>query len=881
MSDPQAVMPFRDPGPDHRMAAFWFWHRIPTRSETCHQLADMKAKGVARIMIQARPALPLAQYLSPAYLEAYRHAAAEIRRLGLRMTIYDEYGWMSGHGGGRTVAGGDHLRERHLFWSSAAAGAGQTELTISGIGSGLVDFLGATGRHWIYEGGQARWGDWRPVLAALHPGVRLDCPVVIEPAGPDACRIRVVHGGQVRPGQQITVFAAARCLNSRLINYLLPEAAARFAETSYAPLLAAAEGAADGFFFDHPYAGFHGWRERGGNLRNSLLWDESLLRGQPPDAITFLSLLAEVAPDSGARRAAFLETYGDCLNEGFFGTLSRWTAARGLGLTGHELLPHVGAWGLQQGLPDFDARVMPGLDHFGLDRFRNTTAVDSADYAPQLSARMGDSIARANGRSRCMVEQYSTGRPDGAPGLAGQWGLTPGTFRAQALRTVIFGARQIVLHALNVTDGQPGDGLLSARFDFPPAFNFLPWWEDCADLFAEIARLSAFLEAGEPVADILLLYPLETLRVAGPQADCGHHFGWWAEALSRAGIGYRIIDERQLPEALAGVTGGRCLVLPAVAVLRNAQSGRVIARFRAAGGQVLASGGWPVRAGRGDDWPVALDGPVVRDRQGIQALVAGLPRPTVAVPEGCGPVWSALHRLPGGSWSVALFNDGEVPVPVAICPPAPGLSWESWDAACGEVGPVPGGPDAAGRLKVLLPAQGLSCLRGHPGLAPAFPPPRAVAGLRRGRLPAPVVLEAGWQLQIGAGAPRAIDVTRGWETQGHPRFSGTGIYRIEVTPPALPDGAGWELHLPGLHEVATLWRNGVCIGRSLAGAHRFGLPALAGVWRMALHVRNSGANHYYAATPYWDGVPRASGLTRPPVLIPVPRGARPHTPGVA
>jgi len=467
---------FRKPGPDFRPAVFWFWHRIPSASEIRRQLADIREKGVGAVMIQARRALPLEAYLSPAYMDAYRDAAAEAQRLGLRVTIYDEYGWMSGHGGGRTVNGADHLRERHLFWTSGVVQGTRTELTISNIHSPFLDFLGEAGRTWCYEDGVPRWADWQIVLAVSHPetaiaaesAVRpLTGTINIEQTGDAACRIVIEHDGAVPAGSAVTVFASARCLTSRLINYLLPEAAQRFADTVYAPLLDAAGGAADGFFFDHPYAGFHVWDEHHGNLGNSLLWDAA----DPADAMQLLSLLRDVGPHTAALRAGFFEAYGRRLHDAFFGTLSRWAAERGVGFTGHELLTHVGAWGLHAGLKGFDPRSMPGVDYFGVDAYRSTTAVDAADYAPQLSAKLGDSVARAHGRRRCMIEQYSTGRETGAPGLAGQWGLTAERFRAQAIRHLLFGARQILLHACNVTDGAKGDGLLSARFDFPPAFS--------------------------------------------------------------------------------------------------------------------------------------------------------------------------------------------------------------------------------------------------------------------------------------------------------------------------------------------------------------------------------------------------------------------------
>lgn len=864
---------FRAPSADFRMAAFWFWHRIPTGDEIRSQLADMQAKGIARVMIQARPALPIDEYLSPRYLAAYADAASHAQALGLGLTIYDEYGWMSGHGGGRTVQGADHLRERHLFWATAPAGNGTTVLAISGIHSGFLDFLGDAGRGWVYEGGSAVWGDWQPVLAAWRPGGPGTPPRTIKaitritPTGPTSAEISVEHGQNVTPGMPITLFAAARCQTSRMVNYLLPETAERFADRVYAPLAKAAGHAADAFFFDHPYAGFYRWAEHHGALGNSLLWDEALLGGAAPDAARLMALIEGDGPAERALRADFLRDYARRLHEAFFGTLARWTAARGLGFTGHELLTHVGAWGLHEGLTGFDPRTMPGVDYFGIDGYRTVTAADSADYAPQLSARMGDSVARAHGRKRCIVEQYTTGRETGAPGLAGQWSLTAEKFRAQALRTLLTGARQIVLHALNVTDGAPGDGLFSPRFDFAPAYNFLPWWPDAAELFEEIARLSAFLEAGEPVTAVALFYPHATILAEGPASPSGTHFGWWAEALTRAGVGFHVVDESQFPALLAAPDRPDALILPAVTLLHRAASLDAIGDFCARGGRVVASGLLPgatldagAVAGAGLTGACHLP---EADADGVARQVALLPRPANA-PQVEGPgVWSATLATEAG-WRLAAFNDTNEDRVLSVTLPVAKAEAEVWDCASGDIRPAPGLSGQRVIDLTLAPHQ-LTCLsiehKGAAGRPDSAPPPP-----KTDPVPAEIVLDLGWTLAIGDGPARPVDVTRGWEVQGHPALAGTGLYARKIDLPALPDGAVWRLKLPGLHETATAFLGTKRVGTTLAGRRSIVLPAVAGPFELRLLVRNSAANHYYAGTPYRDGGPEPSGLTQPPVL---------------
>ena len=877
---------FRDPAPEFRPAVFWFWHRIPTQSEIVTQLTDLRNKGVSRVMIQARPALPLEAYLSPEYLRAYRAAAVEAGRQGLRLTLYDEYGWMSGHGGGRTVFNDDSLRERHLFWTSGIVQSGRLQLTVSNIRSPFFGFLGEVGRKWLYEGGGARWGDWEVVLVASHPQtamsegdiVSVDAAATIRAAGDTSCRIELELPSSIPAGTAITVFVAGRCLTSRLINYLLPEAAERFAAEVYAPLLEAAGNVADGFFFDHPYAGFYVWDEHRGDLGNSILWDPK--KSSRPDAVQLLSLLEDVGPRTAALRAGFLEDYAGRMHQSFFGTLSRWAADRGLGFTGHELLPHVGAWGLQEGLQGFDPRCMPGVDFFGIDAFRSETAVDAADYAPQLSAKLGDSVARANGRKRCIVEQYSTGRETCIAGLAGQWGLTAERFRAQAIRHLLLGARQILLHAVNVTDGIQGDDrLLGPRFDFPPAFNFEPWWEDCPAIFAELSRLSAFLEEGEPIRPVALLYPLESILAGTASPPCAEHFGWWAEALAREGVGYDILDERRLATALGEATRFKTLVLPAVSALGSSASAQAITSFWRSGGTIIASGPTPtggrMRDGTGasDELAAVLVNGLEKvrllsraEKTDISGMVADLARPAFDARLDLGPSWTAVSRL-GKTVRVAAFNDQPQPRQLRVSCGSPSLAAQTWNPQTGDVSAAALVSVVDGAASFQIRPQRLLCLSVRES-SETGPCSRRPA--RRDDLaPRPIVLSDEWMLAADARSPMPVAVDRGWETQGFPDFAGTGIYSRTIELALLPEGDAWHLVLPGLRETAECWINGRPVGRHVAGEARFVLPPVQGVVLLELHVRNTAANRYYPETLYWDGKRQPSGLTQPPLLVPV------------
>lgn len=161
---------FENPTAAFRPSAYWFWHSIPAE-DVCHaQLADFKQKGIGTILIQARLAMSRDDYLSPPFLDAYRVAAGIAGKLGLKLGIYDDYNWISGHAGGRTVVDRDDLRERHLFWSSSGEARGE----ISGIHPPFTRTMGPDIVAWQYEGSIVEWCQWTVEAALLHPSVGID-----------------------------------------------------------------------------------------------------------------------------------------------------------------------------------------------------------------------------------------------------------------------------------------------------------------------------------------------------------------------------------------------------------------------------------------------------------------------------------------------------------------------------------------------------------------------------------------------------------------------------------------------------------------------------------------------------------------------------------
>lgn len=866
---------FAEPSPWRMPAAYWFWHRSAPEEELRDQVRQMHAAGIRGFQVQARIALPLDRYLDDEYLAACRIAVDEASRLGMVVGFYDEYNWQSGHAGGRVVDGFDELRERHLFWTRGIVSGGTAQLAIDDIVSS-TEIMGEPGMQWHYDDGRVEWGDWTPVLAAAGElGASVAVPARVVEAGPTGCRIQV--DADLPDGTPVTVFVTARSTTSRLIDYFEPRAVARYLEVGYAPFVEAMGdhvGATVAYvFFDQPHANFYTWAQHDGDLTSSMPWHDDLAAALDdrfgdtlPDVL--LALLDTGGPAHQAARARFYRLHGDLAIERYFAPIHAWTSAHGLLFTGHEVLAHVGRWSLGGAFGSWDLRVNFGLDYFAIDRHRDLTSVDAQDSNPQLSAKLGDSVARASGRRGTIVEQYFGTTPT-APGVyAGHWDLGLGELRAQTFRHHLLGMRQLLFHGFYQTDGWDDDPTpySNPRFDFPPGVNFEPWFaEHHAAFAAESGRLSEFLDRFERRPRVAVVYPRATALVDGQGGPHAALAGDWFEALARAGHDYDIVDERDLTTSTSAngviTVAGRpyaVVVLPGVRVLESIDAVAALGAAAKAGVRVVVSGSAPQLA--------------VDTAETVAAFPAGLPAPpapsdTAAWSDAFGepgapavvggPAWRFLgtRATPAGEvWGAAVFSDAETEVELALA--LPGDLVREWRVADG----IPIDRDPALLAAVRLAPGELRLFEvGPAGAWPAGPPTAAVAPAAGELLPAP----AAWTFRLpGETEGRPIATTRGWQEQGLPTYSGVGIYRAEVD---LPVGRV-RVEAPAVAGSLLVRLDGVEAGRR--GWAPFGVVlevATAGLHVVELEVASAAGNRYYAGTPWRDG-PEPAGLLAEPLF---------------
>ncbi len=105
----------------YRPNAFWFLNGRMAPEIIEESLAEMALAGIPEVIIHPIHGLEV-DYLSDLFFDRYRLALAAAGRLGLKVWIYDEYGWPSGPVGGKLLAEHPEHRAWVLHFSKGADG---------------------------------------------------------------------------------------------------------------------------------------------------------------------------------------------------------------------------------------------------------------------------------------------------------------------------------------------------------------------------------------------------------------------------------------------------------------------------------------------------------------------------------------------------------------------------------------------------------------------------------------------------------------------------------------------------------------------------------------------------------------------------------------
>ncbi|NIA15865.1 MAG: hypothetical protein GWP08_17515, partial [Nitrospiraceae bacterium] len=508
--------------------------------------------------------------------EAFVRAVHEAKRLGMALWLYDERGYPSGTAGGITMRDHPEWEACGLLIAHAESEGGPVTLELP-----PGDLVQAVA--FPVSGGQIVLDASTDLVAFVKDGA------LSWNAPSGHWRVMAITESSLYEGTHAAVSLAYK---DPYINLLMPEPTARFIEVThdqYAKRLGDDLGEwfiatftdepslMSMFMRRQPYAVIP-WAPR-----LSATFRER--RGYPLEPV-LAALAAEAGPRGKRVRYDYWFTVGELVSEHFFGQIQSWCREHGTLSGGHllleeALLTHVPLYG------DF-FRCARRLDAPSIDCLTSIP-----EEVPWFSARLISSAAELEGRAVTMCETSDHGQRYRAPGdERAVRRVTEDEIRGTCNRLILNGITAI-------TSYYSFDGLST---------------EQLVRLNEWVGRCCTMLSGGHQVADIALVYPIESVwthfepsrnwtedcPVAARRIERTYRAA--ADQLFTEGRDFTYVDAQALVDSevqggvlVHGDLSWQVLVMPRVDTLPMSAWERV-ATFWRAGGAVVALGALPANS---------------------------------------------------------------------------------------------------------------------------------------------------------------------------------------------------------------------------------------------------------------------------------------------
>lgn len=666
---------FNQPPVTHRSMPLWVWNGQVNPERITEMLEQYVEAGIGGVFIHPRPGL-VTEYLGEEWMEGYRHALAECRRLGLVCNIYDENSYPSGFAGGHVNARAPHVHAQSLvaryyerpttqdqypiypLHSVYRVRDGRTERLAGGLSP--QEFM-AEAPVLTLEHGRASacpWTAWAPLVSVLHPDTAREF-------------LATTHEAYfTRFGEEFGASIQAIFTDEPLIATFGAYGVA--AALPWSPLVSAE------FAKDHGY--------------------------ELDDRVADLFV---DQPGCEATRFDYYWTVQRLYTQNFMRPLYEWCEQHNVALTGHYLEHE---WPRPIMTPDMMAAYRwlhwPGIDllapQFDFEK------PEDRNHQVLLTVRELQSAVNQLGRERAFCEVHGVGGWDATFAefkMLGDWLMVHGVnFYCHHLSwSTISGAR---------------------KYDHPQTFSdHSPWWGDYRPLGDHVARLSVALTEGKAINRVLVLHPTTSGWVhTNPRLENDTHVtgvGLFSAALGNLAksqgaliqwlcdhqvdfdLGDELLMEElgsDVKESKLAIGNGRYEVVILPDGMENwcESTLKLMQQWLASGGRILALGNAPrLINGRGDSRAVEL-GEQYRERwENVESLEALQARLEALVPMRLRPVdGNSLPPLVGhhyreladGERLHFLVNTAHTPVAAQVRLAGRGL--RRLDTFSGEIDPV-------------------------------------------------------------------------------------------------------------------------------------------------------------------------------------------------
>ncbi|MDP4290020.1 MAG: glycosyl hydrolase [Bacteroidota bacterium] len=515
---------FVTPPYESRLRCYWWWiNSMATKESITRDLEQMKSHGYGGASIidagssnysVARKTKAGPVFMSPEWMELYKHAIREAQRLGIELSINTQSGW---NPGGPTIT--PELALKKIVFSETNIQGGKKiqvnlpqpetmllykDIIIQAFKQPESNFplKDMAIKNWGLKSFNVSFG-----TGGIYPLYKL------REENADADKIQGIKKSEIidltdkfnngvlnwdAPAGNWTIIRYGwTCTGARTstnsdgweglsVDHLNPQAFKKFSDDVILPLITVAQSAGNSLHFlqtDSWEMGNVGWTN---NFANEF----KKFRGY--DLTPYLPVLAGRVVESVEQSDRFLydyrKTIGDCIAAYHYQLFSDLAHQHGLGIHPESGGPHSAP---------VDALKVMAISDFPQGEFWAISNTHRISDAERLAVKQSACVAHTNGKRFVAAE--------GPTSIGPQWERSPKELKSNIDRIFCSGVNRIVWHTFSDSPkefGIPGDEYFAGTHMNPN----VTWWKQAGDFISYLDRCTFMLSQGLFVADVLYYY---------------------------------------------------------------------------------------------------------------------------------------------------------------------------------------------------------------------------------------------------------------------------------------------------------------------------------------------------------------------------------------
>ncbi len=467
---------FKNPGAEWRGKPFWSWNGELREDEVRRQINIMRQMGLGGYFMHSRAGL-ITEYLGEDWFDLINAGADEGERIGMEAWLYDEDRWPSGSAGGMVTADPRYRMKSIVLCEQSPAGFVRTEDMLYCFAA-RID-------------GVDMWG-YRPI--GDGDDAQAVCETLSKETDGKPGNIRILSFSIVpdKPNSNYNGNTYIDTMSRAAVDRFIEMTHEQYKEKCGARLGTSIKG----IFTDEPHRG-HAMDDlrvaEDGTLTCSMCWTDDFFAeftsryGYRAEDVLPQLFYRPMGERFAPVKLHWFDLADNLFLERFAKPINDWCIANSIDFTGHVLHE--------------DSLTNQTVPHGSLMRFYEYMGAPGVDVLTEFNrcywiVKQLSSAARQLGKKWLLSELY---------GCTG-WQFDFKGHKAVGDWQALFGINLRCQHLSWYTmEGE-------SKRDYPASIlHQSPWYPYYNDVETYFARFGAFMSAGEPVCDVLVLNPIESV----------------------------------------------------------------------------------------------------------------------------------------------------------------------------------------------------------------------------------------------------------------------------------------------------------------------------------------------------------------------------------